>query len=227
MSDEIRGGTITNITAQVRNERRVNVFLEGKFAFGLALDAAAGLRIGDVLTAADIARLQERDGYEKLKERALNLLTYRPRSSAEVRTHLLRKGADPEAVDQVVSYMQEVALLDDAAFARYWIDQRNSFKPRSAYALRRELLQKGVPAEIVNATLSEQDDDNAAMIAGRKRAGRWAHLPFDDFRNKLGRFLQGRGFSYTVSRTVIDTLWAELEEERDEPDTEAVAWGDD
>jgi regulatory protein len=227
MSDEIGGGVITNITAQVRNERRVNVFLDDAFAFGLARDAAHGLRIGQTLTPQDITALQARDDYEKTRERALNLLTYRPRSAAEVTRHLLRKGADPDHVAQAVAHLGDVGLLDDADFARYWIEQRNAFKPRSTYLLRRELFQKGVAPEIVDAALAEQDDDGAALLAGRKRAARWAQLPFDAFRLKLGRFLQGRGFSYAVARSVIETLWDELEEEREETEPEAAEWIDE
>jgi len=72
-------GIITALSAQKRSQDRVNVYLDGEFAFGLAAIAAVRLRVGQTLTAADIAALQETDAVEKAKESALHLLGYRPR----------------------------------------------------------------------------------------------------------------------------------------------------
>jgi regulatory protein len=103
--------------------------------------------------------------------------------------------------------LQDVGLLDDEAFARYWVEQREAFKPRSHLALRQELQQKGVDRAIIEAALRDVDQTAAAQQAAAKQARRYTHLTEDEFRNKLGGFLQRRGFHYEIIKQVIDELW--------------------
>ena len=98
-------------------------------------------------------------------------------------------------------------MLDDEAFARYWVEQREAFKPRSHLALRQELQKKGVNRAIIEAVLDEVDQTAAAQRAAIKQVHRYTHLTEIEFRNKLGGFLQRRGFPYEIIRQVIDELW--------------------
>ena len=102
---------ITAISVQKRNHDRLNIHLDGKFAFGLFTTAAQGLKIGQTLSLAEIATLQDREQFEKAKETALNLLTYRPRSVAEVRRHLHKKGVDELLIEQVIERLQAVEFI--------------------------------------------------------------------------------------------------------------------
>ncbi|HIP73940.1 MAG TPA: regulatory protein RecX, partial [Anaerolineae bacterium] len=130
---------VTALTKQKRNPNRVNVYLDDEFAFGLAAFTAVSLRIGQHLTEADIDKLKVADSQETAKQAAIRFIEYRPRSTAEVRRRLRQKGFDEAAIDHAIERLQAVALLDDLAFARYWVDQRETFKPRSQMALRQEL----------------------------------------------------------------------------------------
>src|SRR5512137_2079864 len=132
-------GTITALVVQQRNTDRVNVYLDGKFAFGLAASEAIRLKRGQVLSDADIERLQAADDVEQAREKALRFLGNRPRSEWEVRQNLLKAGYGDETIDRVLERLRGVALVDDAAFVQYWIDNRTQFKPRGAVALRQEL----------------------------------------------------------------------------------------
>ena len=67
---------------------RVNVYLDGSFAFALPDIEAAKLRPGQYLSEADIKRLQGLDSEQKAYDRAVRFLSYRPRSEAEVRVNL-------------------------------------------------------------------------------------------------------------------------------------------
>ena len=84
-------GTITALRYQKRNKNRVNVYLDDQFAFGLAAIEAARLHVGQTLTDDDVVRLRRRDDVERAYERALDFLSYRPRSEAEVCRNLRRK----------------------------------------------------------------------------------------------------------------------------------------
>ena len=94
--------TITAIKVQKRNPERVNIDLDGDFAFGLSRITAAWLKIGDRLTQERIDALQREDAIEVAYQRALLLLGYRARSEQELRRKLIEKNFSTEQVDQVV-----------------------------------------------------------------------------------------------------------------------------
>ena len=204
---------VTALTAQKRKKDRVNVFLDGEFAFGLTLFAAANLRIGQELTEEKIAEIRLENDYEEAKNRAFNFITYRPRSEREVRLNLAKKDYSDGTVERVIATLKRLDMIDDEAFARYWLEQRNTFKPRSNMALRQEMMQKGISRSIVDEVLSDNDDFQAAVNAAAKRTGRWQHLPREAFDQKMMRYLQGRGFGYGICREVIDQIWETREEE--------------
>lgn len=207
------GGTISALRVQKKNKNRVNVYLDGRFAFGLAAGEAVKLRRGQVLSDEAIAALQARDDVEQARQQALSFLEYRPRSVEEMRQHLDGKGHPPEAVSEVIARLTEAGLLDDRAFARFWLENRAEFRPRSARALRLELRRKGVPAEIVAEVLGEEhDEDEAAYQAVLSAARRWRGLDAASFRRKAEGFLIRRGFSYQVAHEATARAWQAMDE---------------
>jgi regulatory protein len=116
-------------------------------------------------------------------------------------------------VEVVVKRLHEKGYLDDEAFARFWVDNRNRFRPRGAQALRYELRQKGVERETIDATLEEQDEDGAAWAAVEGKIDRWADLDKFDFEQKLMAFLARRGFRFDVCRRAAAQAWKQLQEE--------------
>jgi regulatory protein len=217
----VMAGTITALRFQKRNKNRVNVYLDGKFALGLAAIEAAHLRVGQLLGDDDIARLRERDDVERAFERMLNFLSYRPRSEAEVRRNLRKKNVDDEVIDVVIERLTRAGMLDDQEFARYWVENRLQFKPRGAHALSHELWEKGVPASIIADTLDGFDEETAARKAAHAGARRLAHLEPRDFRRRLGGYLARRGFSYAVISPLVEEMlesvhseaWSDIESE--------------
>lgn len=208
--------TITALQQQQRNRERVSVFLDEQFAFGLPAIVAAALRVGQALTADEIDDLQTRATRETAKQLAINYLAQRPRSSREIARYLHDKAFEQDVIDDVVARLTELALIDDAAFARYWVEQRESFKPRGRTALSYELRQKGVPRDIIEAAVDDVDEIDSARQAAAARADRLAHLPQEQFYARLGGFLQRRGFGYSVVRQVLDELWqAQAETQHD------------
>jgi regulatory protein len=202
-------GTITALVVQKRNKQRVNVYLDGEFAFGLAMIEAMKLSKGQQLSDEDIARLEALDEVEVAKEKALDYLSYRPRSVEEVQRSLLDKDFSPYAVEIVIDKLLEAGLLDDEAFARYWVENRERFKPRSRRALRYELRRKGLSDAAIDPALEDVDEYDAAYRAAESRVRRYRNADEATFRKKMGGYLQRRGFSYSITRDVLDTLWQE------------------
>jgi len=196
------GGRITALRVQRRNRNRVNVYLDGRFAFGLAAIEAARLRVGQVLSDEDIARLRQRDTAERAAGRALDLLSYRPRSEAEIRERLTER-YDPETAGEVLERLRRSGLVDDREFARYWVQNRLEHNPRGAVALRQELYQKGVDESAIEEALAEYDEEEAAARAAEMARRKLRGLPPDVFRRRLTDYLLRRGFSYGVVRAVV------------------------
>ena|SRR5579875_1795912 len=188
---------------------RVRVVLDGRFALHIDPLLAASLRVGQVLDDAALARLAAADAHGRALDTALRLLTYRPRSVAELRGRLAAKGYDPGTVAAVVARLQALGLLDDTTFARFWVEQRQRFRPRGAAALRAELRAKGVAPATVAAALADTDDVEAACRAGRARRRALAGLDRATFQRRLGTYLQRRGFSYAACAEAVARLWAE------------------
>jgi regulatory protein len=206
--------TVTALTAQKKNPNRINVFLDGEFAFGLSRIVAAWLRIGEALSEEKISRLKAQDSLEVATQRAIELLSYRPRAEAEIRKRLVEKGFSSEDVDAVLGRLREAGLVSDESFARAWADNRTTFRPRSKRMVALELRQKGVAEETIEQTLNElpQDEDLAYQSALRY-ARRLEGLDWDEFRKKLGGHLGRKGFSYGVVAEVTRRIWKELREE--------------
>lgn len=197
---------ITALRFQKRNKDRVNVYIDGQFAFGLAAIEAAHLRVGQTLSDDDVARLRVRDEVERAYERALNFLSYRPRSEAEVRRNLRKKDVEDEVVEVVIERLTRAGLVDDREFARYWVENRLQFNPRGARALRHELRGKGIPDAIIAGALVDLDEEVAARQVAEAGARRLAHLEPRDFRRKLGAYMARRGFSYAVIEPLIEEM---------------------
>jgi regulatory protein len=206
-------GTITALKVQKRNPRRVNVYLDGHYAFGLAAIEAARLRRGQVLSNEDIEGLKERDSFEKAHDRALRFLSYRPRSEAEVRRYLQGKAVSPAVEEEVIERLTRAKLLDDLAFARYWVENRESFRPRGLRMLRYELRQKGLSDETIAQALADLDEEEDAYRAALRRGRKLTHLDQISFRKKLGAHLLRRGFPYEVVNLAVERTWQELKAE--------------
>lgn len=203
---------ITAIEPQQKDPQRVNIYLDGEFAFGLARITTGWLKVGQELSEEKIAALQVEDANEIAYQKALHFLSYRPRSSAEVRQNLSKRGTPEATIEETVNRLQRAGLVNDQEFAKAWVENRNTFQPRSKSALRMELRRKGLSDEIVQPVLDEQVDEEAlAVEAARKYARRLAGLEWFEFRQKLSGFLARRGFSYTTLSPVVSEVWKETQ----------------
>jgi regulatory protein len=210
-------GTITALKFQQGNQERVNVYLDGEYAFGLEAVQAARLHKGQVLSEADISALKGQDERNRAFERAVRFLSYRPRSRREIERYLRSKAVVADVVDDVLARLEQAQYLDDEAFARFWVENREQFRPRSQNALRYELRQKGVSEEVITRVLGDLDEEAAAWQAIQGRLRRWAGLPADEFRRKAVDYLRRRGFDYdTISETLRKAVRMSIIEKEDE-----------
>lgn len=208
---------ITGIEAQ-KDPNRVNIFLDGQFAFGLAATVAAWLRIGQQLDEIDIQRLRSEDDRERATQRALNFLSYRDRSEKEVVLNLSKAGFSTEVIENVLGRLAELSLIDDRKFAKLWIENRSEFRPRGKRALAYELRQKGIAQVVIDESLGGSvDEDELALRAARKYYLKLFSLPRVEFKQKLIGYLARRGFNYAACDSAFRILWSEIHPDGDRP----------
>ena len=137
---------------------------------------------------------------------ALRYLGNRPRSVSEIHRHLRGKKFDDEATSAAIDNLRAQRYVDDEAFARYWLEQRERFRPRGDRGIRMELAQKGVSRDVIDVVLGERAPD--ADIAQAKKAlsrplTRWATLTAPERKRKIHTYLAARGFGYGTIEEVI------------------------
>jgi regulatory protein len=206
---------ITAIEAQKNNPKRVNIHLDGEFAFGLDRFVAAWLSIGQTLEEEKIAKLQTEDASEKSYQQAMLFLSYRARSEAEIRKNLEKHEIPPAVMDRTIDRLREDRLVNDEQFAQNWVANRSEFRPRSRRALTVELKQKGLTEAAIQSATEAVDEKSLAYAAAQKRVRRLEGLEWPDFRKKLSEFLARRGFGYEIIAPTVKRLWAERADQHD------------
>jgi regulatory protein len=119
---------------------------------------------------------------------------------------------EEKQIDAIVERLEGVGLLDEMAFAEFWVENREKFRPRGPMGLRYELRSKGVSEAIIERVLATVDVSDSAYRAASKKARQLRHLDRATFSRKLVDYLARRGFEYEVARETAHRYWAELVE---------------
>jgi regulatory protein len=207
----IMSRTITTLKIQERNKERVSVFLDGEYVFSLSLLDAASLHKGQILTDEQIAQLKAIDDRHVAFERAVRFLGHRPRSQQEIRQKLREHDVEAFVIDSVLQRLEQLEYVNDLEFARYWVRNREEFRPRGPMALRAELRSKGIDNDIIDEVLAETKPLDSAREAARKKRSSLRGLDRQTFRKKLGDHLARRGFDFDTITTVIEECLADEE----------------
>ncbi len=141
--------------------------------------------------------------YERTFERALRLLSFKPRSVAEMRARLLEKDwAEGEVVDQVVARLEELNYLNDEEFAARFANSRLTAKPLGRTRLRRDLQHRKLSSQTIEGALDEaydqQSEEELIQRAINKRLRSKGAPTTREEAKKLFDYLMRRGFSYDL-----------------------------
>jgi regulatory protein len=155
----------------------------------------------------------EADPEAVARQICLRLLTTAPRTQAQLATALRRRGVPDDAAAAVLARFAEVKLIDDAMFARAWVDSRHYGRGLASRALGAELRQRGVPRDDIQAALSELSPDveleTARELIARRLPGT-AGMPVPARVRRLTGVLARKGYGSGLAyRVVRDALEAE------------------
>lgn len=195
---------ITDMKAGVKNPERVNVYVNGGFAFSLDVAQVVDYRIkvGAVLDEARIEELRNASEFGKLYQRALEWVLLRPRSVRETRDYLSKKvyekKLNKDYVDEVIGRLSDKGYIDDYRFAEFWAQNRFVKKGVSRKRLTMELMKKGISREIINGVLDERNDEEELRKMAAKKRSRYKEP------EKLMAYLVRQGFPYDLVRKVVE-----------------------
>ena len=214
---------VTDLRAAVRDENRVNVYIDDKFYCSLDISQVVDLnvKIGRTFSDAELTELKHASDFGKFYARALEFALMRPHSIKEIRDYLKRKtlsktvrvknrktgeyqtkvreGYDASFIPLVMERLDQHGYLDDERFARLWVENRNTKKGISAKKLRLELTEKGVSSQIIDDVLSDTGRNEREEL--QKVIARKANKYPDQ--QKLIQYLVRQGFNYS---DVLDEL---------------------
>lgn len=234
---------LTAIKPAVKNQHRVNIFINQKFSFSLDLNQLtdAQLKVGQTLDLEQIEQLKSLSNFGKLYQRALEYLASRPHSTKEIQDYLRRKQnkrlvelklyesksksfdqphsqqkpkkpaplISDQDIEQVISKLVEYKYLDDAKFAKYYVENRFQKKGISQRRLRLELIKKGISQEIINQVLSDSDCSRSDYLEIQKVVAKKRRLGYSD--QKLIQYLARQGFDYELAKDSVLKLNSDLE----------------
>lgn len=206
---------ITSISIQQRDKNRVNVSVDGKYRFSLDFSQITelGVRVGEEYSETELSDLENESQFGKLYMRALEYSLMRPHSQYELSQYLYRKtrdtltktgsvkkGVSKELTERVFNRIIEKGYVNDVAFARYWVENRQLRRGISKRKLQAELASKRIDRSIVDSLLSETDrsDDDEILKIIEKKASRY------DDEQKLIAYLARQGFGYDDIKQAIE-----------------------
>jgi regulatory protein len=206
--------TVTALRSGKNSKNRVNLFLDGKFALSLERGKVAqeGLKVGLELSGERLQILMTSLKLSRCLDAAYHYLSYRPRSEAELRERLQRRGFPAEHIEKTLVKLHEQGLIDDLSFAKFWAENRATFRPRSRGMTRSELRRKGVAEEVISQAVSEIDELESAYRAANAKLRLLSRLDYPEFRQRLGEFLRRRGFTYNIISQTVRRVWQETRE---------------
>ncbi|MBI3016071.1 MAG: regulatory protein RecX [Candidatus Tectomicrobia bacterium] len=153
---------------------------------------------------------EEESRWKAALETAVRYLARRARSRFEVEQRLHKARFEPSLMRRVSSYLEEAGYLDDEAFGRQWARDCLERKPMGARLLRQELIRRGLGEALATAIVRESMDENRehemALEAARKKLKSSRAGSPEKVRERLFRFLIGRGFSYELAQHVIEEV---------------------
>ena len=212
-SPPARSGVITAMERQKKNARRISIFLDGAFAFGIHQDILLQFPLysGLQLEEATTREILDADSLLRAKETALSFLGHRSRTEHEVVQKLERAGFGQGIIAAVIERLYELSYLDDAAFTKAYIQHRTQHKGYGPRRIKSDLLRLGISADKIEQALEQYTDRHQLVkkaIEQAKKYCRKVRKEPDPYKKKqkIHQFLLRKGHTYETAREVLDHL---------------------
>lgn len=199
---------ITKIEIQKRNKERVNLFLDGEYAFALSAELIykEGLKINAEIDSEKLKALAERESFIRCKESALRIIERSYKTEKEMRDKLKLKGYEDNSISKSIEFLKEYNFINDTNYVKAFIsDKLNS---AGSQKIKYTLMQKGICKDIIDEELSKLNKDNeknAAFNIAKKKFDAIRKKESDNYKisGKLYRYLVSKGYGHDVISDIV------------------------
>lgn len=205
---------VTDMQPGRRNKRRLNVYLDGEFAFACFAEIASqyGIRKGAELSGSDVEAVREADETAAAREYALNLAARGPRSEKQFREKLRARGYGSSSQEAALEVLRAYGYLDDRAYAEQYAAEL--FQKYGRWAVRRKLAERGIAPEIMEEVLAGADGSGALDMQLDRLLARPRYEDERRERDRIIRSLAAKGFDFDDIRTALERRVQDGGEER-------------
>ncbi|MBI5020297.1 MAG: RecX family transcriptional regulator [Ignavibacteriales bacterium] len=216
---------ISKLEQQKRHPDRVNVYLDGEFAFGLNKEVVHkfSLRKGDQVTDELIDKLTGEEEYSTAKNKALKYISRRMRSEYEVKSKLREYEFPVEIIDKVIKYLSEINFLNDLEFAKAYIADLQRTKSAGKRLLFQQLKRKGIAKDTIEMVLNDikcDKEESLAIETAKKyfKKFKTSRKPVDrkDQIRRISQALMRRGFDWSLTSKVLKQIFKNYSAQEDE-----------
>ncbi|OOM79848.1 recombination regulator RecX [Clostridium sp. BL-8] len=207
---------ITKIEVQKRNKERVNLFLDGEYAFSISAELVykEGLKISSEIDAEKVKSIAKSENYIKCKESALRIIERNLKTEKEVREKLKLKGYDDNSIEKSIEFLKEYNFVNDKAYAKAFVNDK--LKTMGSQKIKYSLIQKGIAKEVIEEELSnlnKENEKNIALNIAKKKLNTIKKTENDNYKisGKLYRFLISKGYASDIVNGVVKEVMS-LEE---------------
>lgn len=195
---------ITAITPQIKDTRRCNIYIDGRFCCGLTLETTVKyrLKVGACITPERLSEIQLESEKATALDKALTHVSATRKTEKQIKEFLAGKGYLPAVTDYVLEKMRGYNFVNDSEYAEAYVEFAGAKK--GGRLIKMELRAKGVSEEEIDAALSDLDGEtqtNAAVgILQKYMRGKTADR---ETLQKAYRYLLGKGFDYETAKDAL------------------------
>ena len=202
---------ITKIEIQKRNKERVNLFLDGEYAFSLSIELVykEGLNTKDEIDSKKLKILAEHEGLIRCKNSALRIIEKSCKTEKEVRDKLILKGYENNSINKSIEFLKEYNFINDSNYLKAFINDK--LKSQGSQKIKYTLIQKGISKDKIEeelCNLNKENEKNVALNLAKKKLDIIKKKETDNFKisGKLYRYLISKGYQYDVTSEVVKEI---------------------
>lgn len=202
--------TISRIELSAPRRKMYSVYAHDTHLFDISENTLVhfALRKGMSLPAEAIESIKAYQAFDEARQQALRYLNGRPHLESELSVKLIRKGYDKVIIHKVLDYLRDKGFLDDARYIEQFVQEAIRAGKSGPLRIRQKLLTKGADRGLIDTALLAYDDafqEEACRLLVQKKRAMLRETDPKSLRNKLGAFLQNKGFLPHIIYKVIDS----------------------
>lgn len=202
---------ITKIEIQKRNKERVNIHIDGEYAFSANVELIYKEKLNNNMEV-DQVRLEgiiRESNYLKCKETSLRIITRSYKTESELINRLYEKGYNNDEIERTIEFLKEYNFINDKEFTKMYVKDR--LRSQGINKIKYSLVKKGICEEQINDVIDSIDSDKESEVAltiGMKKYKQLLKKEDDEYKikSKLGNYLISKGYDYSLVKEITNKL---------------------